>query len=133
MSAKFSAAKIFNKVRPMKTKGSGLLRILKLLYYFGFLPVRWTTDGNGSVTGFEISRVGSILMIILDSLLALLIPAYFCLWHWLNIENVDLTKIWKISYYQELNDGTVTTTLCQILYIGFPSGLFWVYCKTGEY
>jgi len=132
MSVKLSIEKTSNKVKPLKNEGSGLLRLLQLMYYLGFLPVEWMTNTNGSVTGFKICRVKSVFMITVDTLLALLIPAYFCLWHWLNVEDFDLARIWKISYYQQLNDGTVTTTLCQLLYVGFPSSIFWIYFKTGK-
>jgi len=118
--------------RKLKEEPSSLLQFVKLMYFLGYLPIKWTKQINGEKRQFEISWPRTILVIILDFLMALIIPAYGWLWHWLNFDNFDLGRLLTVNYYLELNDGNVTTALCQLAYIAFPSSIFWVFGTVGK-
>jgi len=81
---------------------------------------------------FKISTVKSILILIFDTMLTSMILAYMYFWHWLNIEDFNFGQLLQFSYYLDLNEGVMTTTLCQLLYITFPMLMFWMYCWTGK-
>jgi len=108
-----------------------MLRFLKIMYFSGLLPVNWTAQKDGNQIGFEISSMKTILMIVGDLFIAMIIPAYICLWHWLNITGFDFSQLLTAKFYMEVNDGAVTTTICQLVYINFPICVFWIYGIVG--
>jgi hypothetical protein len=108
-----------------------MLSFLRMMYYFGLLPINWITTDEADLK-FEISTLKSLVMLIFDILVASMIPAYFCIWHWLNIEGFKFTQLLDLNYYVSLNGGFVTTALCQLVYITFPVTMLWVYCWNGK-
>jgi hypothetical protein len=113
-------------------KNQKMILFLRVMYYSAFLPINWTiTDENETI--IKISTLKSILLVLFDILLVFMIPAYVYFWHWLNIEEFNLGQLVQLSYYLELNEGVMTTTLCQLLYITFPMLMFWIYCWIGNY
>jgi hypothetical protein len=108
-----------------------MISFVRVMYYSALLPINWLiTEENG--TTFKISTVKSILILIFDTMLTSMILAYMYLWHWLNIEDFNFGQLLQFSYYLDLNEGVMTTTLCQLLYITFPMLMFWMYCWTGK-
>ena len=123
--------KISDKRRTIES--SSLLSFLKVMYFTGFLPIKWTScDVHDKPDIFEISWLKTTLMIILDFFVALTIPAYLFFWHWLNIDSFDLHQLLTAKFYLEVNDGIVTTTLCQFVYITYPCCIFWIYGTVGK-
>jgi hypothetical protein len=108
-----------------------MLSFLRMMYYVGFLPINWITTDETDLK-LEMSTLKSIVMLIFDILVASMIPAYFFIWHWLNIEGFKFTQLLDLNYYISLNEGFVTTALCQLVYIAFPVTTFWVYCWIGK-
>ena len=112
---------------------SSLRQFLRMMYFFGFLPINWMDHHReGEQCMFEISRTKTILLFILDFFLASIIPAYTCVWHWLNIDGFDLRQLLTVKYYLDLNGGNATNTLCQLVYVVFPSCVFWIFITVGK-
>jgi hypothetical protein len=108
-----------------------MISFVRVMYYSALLPINWLiTEENGTM--FKISTVKSILILIFDTMLTSMILAYMYFWHWLNIEDFNFGQLLQFSYYLDLNEGVMTTTLCQLLYITFPMLMFWMYCWTGK-
>jgi hypothetical protein len=108
-----------------------MISFVRVMYYSALLPINWLiTEENGTM--FKISTVKSILILIFDTMLTSMILAYMYFWHWLNIEDFNFGQLLQFNYYLDLNEGVMTTTLCQLLYITFPMLMFWMYCWTGK-
>lgn len=113
-----------------------MIRWLKVMYYFGYLPFHWSKDAHESElpdSKFRVSRAKTIVILIFDFLLALLAPTYFCLWHWINIEDFDMSRLLHASYYIQMNKGVVTTALTQFAAILFTSSMFWIFATFGKF
>jgi hypothetical protein len=109
-----------------------ILSFVKAMYYFGYLPFSWLERGESEF--FKINAKKTLIIFLFDLLLALMVPLYFYLWHLLNItENFEMSLLLKPSYYTELNDGVITTTLSQLVYVAFVSIGFWAFSFVGEY
>ena len=111
---------------------SPFLRFLKVMYYAGYLPFNWTGDKDSDQVRFEISLPKTILVIFFDFFMAMFIPAHAFLWHWLNISGFDLTQLLSPKYYVECNDGSVTTSICQLVYVSYPFFIFWIHGFVGK-
>jgi len=111
---------------------SPMLGFLKVMYFTGYLPIRWTDQKDGEQECFEISWLKTILLIVFDFLMAMIIPAYVCLWHWLNIAGFEINQLFSVKYYMEFNDGSFTTTICQLVYVTYPFFIFWIYGIIGK-
>ena len=122
------------KHRRVLLSGSKMLSFLKVMYYFGYLPFHWTSaaDVESGNPYFKISITKSNLILIFDFLMALTIPAYFSIWHWLHVDGFDMRLLLTGGYYVGLHDGKVTTTLSQTSSIIVPCFFFWSYSAFGE-
>ena len=112
---------------------SSLLKFVKLMYFTGFLPIKWTDNWiNGEKHRFQISWPKTMLLIALDFLAAISVPAYIFLWHWLITEGFNVRQFFTLKYYLDISDGIITTFLCQLVYFAFPSYAFWIYGTVGK-
>ena len=111
-----------------------MMAFLKIMYYFGYLPINWKNEDDPSFDEikFEISKVKTVVMFVADFALALWIPLYFYIWHWINLgPDFDMGLLLMPSYYVDLNDGVITTALSQTAYVMIAIFIFWLYSVIG--
>ncbi len=109
-----------------------MLTFLKVMYYLGYLPFTWFDESNPEI--FKISNWKTFFILIFDFLLGLIIPAYYYFWFHFNMGlNFDMNSLLNPSYYNDINDGLVTTALSQFIYVAVTTICFWVYSLVGEY
>ena len=111
-----------------------MMAFLKIMYYFGYLPINWKNEDDPSFDEikFEISKVKTVVMFVADFALALWIPLYFYIWHWINLgPDFDMGLLLMPSYYVDLNDGVITTALSQTAFVMIAIFIFWLYSVIG--
>ena len=112
---------------------SSLLRFLKVMYFFGFLPFNWTKwISDEQQIRFKISRLKTLLVFFIDLLGAALIPTFIFVWYMLNIDGFDSGRLLTLKHYLDVNEGSATTALCQLTYIIYPCCIFWIYGAVGN-
>ena len=112
-----------------------MMTYLKVMYYFGFLPFSWVSerDPEHFEIKFRISGLKTFIMMMIDLLLSLLVPAYLYVFNILNVDpNFDPKKLLSPNYYLSLNDSVITTTLTQVVFVAFIVVSFWAYPLTGR-
>ena len=111
-----------------------MMAFLKIMHYCGYLPIKWKAEDYPSFDEikFEISKVKTVVMFVADFALALWIPLYFYIWHWINLgPDFDMGLLLMPSYYVDLNDGVITTALSQTAYVMIAIFIFWLYSVIG--
>ena len=113
-----------------------LLRHLKIMFYLGYLPIEWTEETDSAeilISGFKNSRTKSALIAILDILIATLVVTYIPVWHLLNVgSSFDLKLLATTDYYVQVFNGTMTDAFTQLMYLAFPTLVWWIYVKIGN-
>ena len=112
-----------------------LIQYLRVMYYFGFLPFAWVSEKEPKYfeIKFTISIWKTVTMLVLDMVLALLIPTYFYLFSILNVNpNISPKEVFSPSYFLAMNDGVVTTSLSQFAYIFSMMLGAWTISFTGK-
>jgi hypothetical protein len=109
----------------------GMLTLLKVMYYLGYLPFSWFDESNEEF--FQISNWKTFFILLFDFLLVLLFPVYFYFWHIYNIgKDFDASLLIQPSYHIKLNDGSLTTAMSQLVYVDFVFIGFWTIAFVGE-
>lgn len=112
-----------------------MMAYLKVMYYFGFLPFSWVSerDPEHYEFKFRISGLKTFIMLMMDLLLSLLVLAYFYVFNILNVDpNFDPRQLLNPSYFLALNDGVMTTSLTQMVFVAILLVGSWAYSLTGK-
>jgi len=112
-----------------------MMTYLKVMYYFGYLPISWTSERDPDYfeVKFRISNWKTLIMLSMDLMLSLLVPTFFYLIYTLNVDtNGSLKEIFDPNYYLNINDGVETTAVTQMAYVAILIVGFWAYTYAGQ-
>lgn len=129
------SSKITSLTKQMSPKNIKLVRLLKGMYFLGYLPITWKSvqDPDQNDIFFKNSTIKSMLIIILDVIIAMSVFVFFYVWHLINMgKDFDISQIWTLNYIVGIYDGRVTTALSQFFFILFPALLFGLYTFIGK-
>ena len=121
--------KLFSKMENLK-----LLKYLKIMYYFGYLPIYWIKPVNSNYVEnkFKVTWGKSLMITFLDIFIALTVVAYFPVWHILNMgPNFDLNLLTKPEYYSRIFQGSSTSALTNLGFMSYPVFSWWIFVKIG--
>ena len=111
-----------------------LITFIKVMYWFGYLPFSWVSekDPEYSEIKFRISSIKTCIMLIVDLLLAMLIPLYFYLFNVLNVDpDFNPKQYLNPKFYIDMNDGIVTSAMSQMIYVNILVVGAWAFSFTG--
>ena len=115
-------------------KNWSLITFIKVMYWFGYLPFSWVSekDPEYSEIKFRISSIKTCIMLIVDLLLAMLIPLYFYLFNVLNVDpDFNPKQYLNPKFYIDMNDGIVTSAMSQMIYLNILVVGAWAFSFTG--
>jgi len=122
---------IFLSLRKRFDTNQGMLTLLKVMYYLGYLPFSWFNENDTEY--FEISNWKTFFMLLFDFLLILLIPANYYFWHLYNLgKDFDMSLLLQPSYYVKMNDGVFTTAISQLIFVAWVGLIFWAFAYIGN-
>ena len=109
-----------------------LITFIKVMYWFGYLPFSWVSEKDPEYfeIKFRISSTKTCIMLIVDLLLAMLIPLYFYLFNVLNVDpDFNPKQYLNPKFY--IDDGIVTSAMSQMIYLNILVVGAWAFSFTG--